>query len=932
MGKTTSAERKRKQRLNKAKRDEERKKDAEAKKTKRLDENYKKWELSKISEAKREKRKKMTEEEKKELARQRRIQRGLARAKKIQAKKKALQNKCTPRFASKQQFQDQTQNPQQLSMPEVFADEEQPKMFIEKEDTQFNAPIVNNSAQQQNPIANDMPAIIQPPGTSGNFPRINPPPNNRWFSKACQIYTVLADSAAFEQFNDRSSLTPLWTGTICKDCKQLEPPIREFRPSAFEQYRAMINGNFRDMLDDTLKFLDPIMKLLTNPHTSLVGSEHLFNKAYEHASLLDKLKNEEFHYSIRPLAIRLPSTERFRTIICEKVENSAISMTADNFRPNDGDEFMNFKILAEFDKKNNIEDDLVTKLTDNESVIDFYENQKYETDDISMKQAMAYSKYLKKHKSISFKLKKPVDCIETYLKTVCPQAISSNYNKRSGLFEFKITGHITQTIDSICTKTLKNFCSELDPTTITRVVIPNDSEIVSTISAKNELLKTVYTSVKKLADLGCVSPSSAKEAIMNLWKDPEDIEKFREVLAKLKNKIKNFRGSCKNTFDSVSFFRSENMLKTKIEFENNEIFVYYSHAVLKYVIDNEFDQLFLDGTHLNVNNQKNQMLLFRLYSSKKSEILTAAYVICSSKKTETYELIIKILYKAGFFKNLRIVMTDFELAFKNAFQNVQKVGLSFRFCYLHFLKSLKATVKSINKASTLQLETVQGFEMSTEPEKLSENLAIFFSFIIFIPADQLVDGFYLWTAIAQSVFGNTDELAVFCCSFLKNFIVGHFSDHFSIDIGISDHITNNFVEGANSGFKRFTKSYLSEETTANWISYDAKKTILGLGSIKVSDMKATDNYFKLFADFVKEGNLQAALCKVIEKIASMGNHSKKKESKIRTNDCLLLQQITISSLKVFTFSGKTIAVSAQSVVKKMKDVKKSYLMKLKCYK
>lgn len=153
---------------------------------------------------------------------------------------------------------------------------------------------------------------------------------------------------------------------------------------------------------------------------------------------------------------------------------------------------------------------------------------------------------------------------------------------------------------------------------------------------------------------------------------------------------------------------------------------------------------------------------------------------------------------------------------------------------------------------------------------------------MFVPPENLLQMFYLWVGISKYVFKGIG-VVIFCDYFYSNYVIGHFSNDFYADLKISRHITNNFVEGANSGMKKFIKGESKESRVVKWMLFNAKNTILGLGS-KFKHSKLTTDCLVDFQNAMLENNYNHALKIICKKIATTGNQSKKTEKSQRLTE------------------------------------------------
>ena len=197
-----------------------------------------------------------------------------------------------------------------------------------------------------------------------------------------------------------------------------------------------------------------------------------------------------------------------------------------------------------------------------------------------------------------------------------------------------------------------------------KIVLKTKEELSYKIKLENQVTKYAYTSLRFLVNLGCLKSKDALTSVILLWKKRDEIEHFKEMIRKFENKCSNANKQTRHDFSNINFLEDENLLKEKIhgnKTNGGDIFVYFANDIIKYIKAHTFDMLFIDGTHLNVNEDKNQMLMFRLFSSKSQESITSVYSICHSKKQCVYETIIQLVNETGVLDNIQFIMTDFEL-------------------------------------------------------------------------------------------------------------------------------------------------------------------------------------------------------------------------------------------------------------------------------
>ena len=625
-------------------------------------------------------------------------------------------------------------------------------------------------------------------------------------------------------------------------------------------------------------FLKPLLKLIENKSSLLFGDRSHFELLAKSLGILDSLKNCCFVPEMRNAVEQIPSSQRFKEILEEKYELA--DWGGNRFSKID-DIFINPLVNREFEKV----DSISTAET-------MFPDEFSDLDKTSVIIEDPRKKYLEKKKIIFFPLKGDEINIDVFLKEEFKRVVSKEFNPYSKTIEFIVTGHIRQVKDSLISRA-KKIGLTVDPDKVICKFFDGLDEPV--IRGLDNFSRTIFTCVFKLAQHGFISYRVAKEAIIKRWKSSFFKKETAQMLTKLQNKIKNAKRKTESCFSVLPFLDDENLLKERFQFNEKEVFIYYSFEMLKYIKENKFDILFLDGTHLNLQGLKNQLLIFRLHSSLTKETVTMSYVICSSRKTELYEEVLKRLKREGFFENLRILMTDFELGLKKAFKQTEGFeNIEYRFCYVHLMRSVRGNVKSINKASKMNSNFIYNeYNEIVQSNPIPDYIAVVFSYLMFVKTHQVKEIFLLFAAIFKMTLGDSVELNVFLCFFYDNYIIGRFSENFFIDIGVSEHITNNFVEAVNSVFKRATAPKRSEPSISDWICYDTKTSLLKLGVSKKKE-GTTCQSFKEFQEAINEMKLQEALDVIIEKVSLQRKGTLIIEERIH--------KITIKSKKSFIFS------------------------------
>lgn len=366
---------------------------------------------------------------------------------------------------------------------------------------------------------------------------------------------------------------------------------------------------------------------------------------------------------------------------------------------------------------------------------------------------------------------------------------------------------------------------------------------------------TLYTLLYMLMRNRCISQLTAKTAMFNVWKDPEELEAFKMMLTKLSNKRKNAPHK-KKVLDDVELFSNENLCKSIVKYDT-PIYIYFSNHILDVVKTGDFDTMFIDGTHIK-NSKGSQLILVRLFSTANKKVLTACYIITQSKKTEAYVMIFKKLGKLKFLDNIKHVMTDFEIAFRNALNTVFPAKFEYHFCFFHLQNATRNYAASINRVGRKLNQC-----------KTTPYIHTYFSYLVFSHFSTIIKAFEFLVAVFRlNNINAADE--VFFDYFKSTYINSKYIDCICMDPNKFKCVTNNTVEGVNSGMKRFVAGRNSVPSILDWLAFDAKTYIISSGNN--TDFKEVEQYVCIQNAMLLDQNW---LILVAEKVQTLGKNSEK---------------------------------------------------------
>lgn len=331
-------------------------------------------------------------------------------------------------------------------------------------------------------------------------------------------------------------------------------------------------------------------------------------------------------------------------------------------------------------------------------------------------------------------------------------------------------------------------------------------------------LRVIYTLCRHLVRRGCLLPGQAQSALLMAWKSMDGYELIKSSYSRFT--------------DMRTEFLQEN-LRTKVIANNNNngsmdclgecirkfscdephIEVFYLNAVADIVKDGNYDMLFVDGTHVK-SEHFTQLLLARFYSSTSKRIINGAYALTKNKNTEAYLLFLTQLKAAKMLDNIKVCMSDFERALSGALVKTIP-NVTSCFCLFHLLSATRKYAGAINKAIThLKLPDVK---------PTTVKIHYIFSYIMFVDPDKFMGVF---TLLFKHVWKGTLSVAdyIFARYFYQTYCVLYKIN--KIDLETYPFLTNNTVEGVNSGIKRIIKNMNNQFGMENWIVEDVKKTIL----------------------------------------------------------------------------------------------------------
>ena len=343
-----------------------------------------------------------------------------------------------------------------------------------------------------------------------------------------------------------------------------------------------------------------------------------------------------------------------------------------------------------------------------------------------------------------------------------------------------------------------------------------------------------------------------KKTFYSLWQCSESKKRICKAIKQSNHSTRTKRSHLK------SFFSNEKALKGNLN--DGNIMIYYSNQELEFIRNNDFEVMFVDGTFF-VGGGFSQLVLIRFWSEIKKKSLTGCRAIMAKKSADDYATLFKFLHQKEFFKNIKIVMTDFEVGITNGIMTaIPNNNFSFRFCHFHFSKALRRYSGQINKT----------FEVHSYSDRVSPFIHVAFSLLMFVGASCIKIVFcFLKDIFRQEKYNIANE--VFFIYFENNYVIKKFASRLFVDLSECPYSTNNCVEGTNKHLKKFCNN--SKKNINNWILYNMKQTILNFDNTNV--FNASTKCCDFQEKFRKGGNWIPAITDYIESLKSV------KESRIK---------------------------------------------------
>lgn len=393
-------------------------------------------------------------------------------------------------------------------------------------------------------------------------------------------------------------------------------------------------------------------------------------------------------------------------------------------------------------------------------------------------------------------------------------------------------------------------------------------------------VKILNTYIRKMISINAMTPHKAKKVLLKKFNKVEQSEVFYTIIKSLEKLYANTTREYIEPGD-IEIFENEPLLKTEVVNQDYIYLIFYSNDVVNKILEGVFDVLFVDGTHIK-NSNKFQLIIVRLYSKNTSEIANAAYVLTNKKTQLVYSLIFEKISKTGILKNVKFVITDFELGFRNAIEKICAPSTDIRLCYFHFHSAMRQY--NLRMKKYIAIQTKQKVDSTSY-------IHVLFSYLMFIGPDKKVTemAFELFKLI---VLSHKPTLANFgFCSYIKRTYIGNgrFSNMIFSDISKLNITTNNSIEAINGSMKKFMGHHKGIDGVLEWISYNTKEHVIGLKKASF-DPKIDLQIFQ--QDFGLNENWMQL---IISKISNLGNFAQKNNR--------ISKDSFIEHLKLFKFKS-----------------------------
>lgn len=322
-------------------------------------------------------------------------------------------------------------------------------------------------------------------------------------------------------------------------------------------------------------------------------------------------------------------------------------------------------------------------------------------------------------------------------------------------------------------------------------------------------LMTVYTIVSILVRHGFLGVREAKNAVLKAWNDPLAAQYMTSAFTRFKNiRFAHCKSMNAELMTGNVWCFKENLL---IEETVNYGF-YMSRIVSTYICAGHFDALFIDGTYLK-GYKNGQLLIMRLYSSSSKEMLNCAYAMCEKRDTENYERILNRAAANGFLTNVQVVVSDFEMAFTRAFRTVLP-NAEHRFCFFHLVSATRRYAGKINKSID---------RLGYKIPRVTFRLSLIMSYLLLSKKDSKQVVF-----VFIDLFCRLKPLSLADYMFIRYF-TDTYLNRYTVVVGDLEKfpfLTNNTVEGTNSGLKKFIFGKDNVIAVREWLAHDVKRTVM----------------------------------------------------------------------------------------------------------
>lgn len=339
--------------------------------------------------------------------------------------------------------------------------------------------------------------------------------------------------------------------------------------------------------------------------------------------------------------------------------------------------------------------------------------------------------------------------------------------------------------------------------------------MATTVPTVDSKLKAVFTSVAFLVRHGCISLREAKKAVMMGWSVLSAQLHLPSALGRLKylrHAYNQSQTAISATSDVLCF--DETLLVSS----TSEFNFYLSRTVTNYINRGHFDAVFIDGTYLKGYHNA-QLLILRFYSSKTKEMLNCGYVLCSKRNIESYQNILSIAGSFGLFKKLAVIISDFEMALTVSFQTIFP-HVEHRFCLFHLVSATRQYAGKINKSIE---------RLRYKIPKVTFRLSLMASYLLL--ANESASSVFL---VFCDLLVRLQGLSIADYIFMKYF-QSIYLERYKVRIGNLEKfpfVTNNSLEGTNSGLKKYIFGRENLAGAREWIAFNVKRTVLAFGSEK----------------------------------------------------------------------------------------------------